>query len=285
MDCNLLMGDVMPGLQEVTPTQQNRVIDLVRDAGIDVSDWANFRGRNPATNPKYCYEWAFSDGKRVVVLNLWLDKMKEEGSDIIYRMNLRDDARAIARTRGQSSFVGRATRMDEIVRKAYKYAMPVHVIICDGKRKDVSDAKSSQVKKRILDPKNWAVTFYDDITGDCVLTRGAILKRVVDQFDLLDQVADEAKQRIVSRNEYIRSREVRSRVLIRSRGRCELCDSPGFQMSDGSIFMETHHVVPLSENGADIDTNVVALCPNHHREAHYGQKREELRVEFLARLQ
>jgi hypothetical protein len=60
-------------IESLRPSSRRRVIDLVRDAGIDVSDWANYgNGRKPAAaNPKYCYEWAFVEPGKVVVLNLW----------------------------------------------------------------------------------------------------------------------------------------------------------------------------------------------------------------------
>jgi 5-methylcytosine-specific restriction protein A len=58
----------------------------------------------------------------------------------------------------------------------------------------------------------------------------------------------------------------------------------GFLMADGGIYLETHHVIPLSEGGPDIDSNVAALCPNHHREAHFGKMRNEMRQELLQRL-
>ncbi len=50
---------------------------------------------------------------------------------------------------------------------------------------------------------------------------------------------------------------------------------------DGSIFLETHHVVPLSERGSDTLLNVVALCANHHREAHLGSSRVSIRNRLL----
>jgi len=35
-------------------------------------------------------------------------------------------------------------------------------------------------------------------------------------------------------------------------------------------FLETHHIVPLAQGGADTIENTVALCPNCHRKRHYG---------------
>ena len=35
-------------------------------------------------------------------------------------------------------------------------------------------------------------------------------------------------------------------------------------------FLEVHHVKSLSDGGEDTLDNVIALCPNCHREKHYG---------------
>ncbi|MGH8672363.1 MAG: HNH endonuclease, partial [Burkholderiales bacterium] len=45
-----------------------------------------------------------------------------------------------------------------------------------------------------------------------------------------------------------------------------------------------HHVAALSEGGADTDDNVVALCPNHHREAHHGARKREMGSKLQVRL-
>jgi 5-methylcytosine-specific restriction endonuclease McrA len=41
-------------------------------------------------------------------------------------------------------------------------------------------------------------------------------------------------------------------------------------------YCEVHHVVFLSDGGADKIENVVCLCPTHHREAHFGKNAREL---------
>ncbi|MBP6750232.1 MAG: hypothetical protein KA144_11375 [Xanthomonadaceae bacterium] len=45
-------------------------MDLVEATGIDVSDWADYKGRAPAANPKYCYEWVYRDARTTTVC-LW----------------------------------------------------------------------------------------------------------------------------------------------------------------------------------------------------------------------
>lgn len=48
-------------LEFLKPKERLRVMDLVESVGIDVTDWANFKGgiERAASNPKYCYEWSY----------------------------------------------------------------------------------------------------------------------------------------------------------------------------------------------------------------------------------
>jgi len=56
----------------------------------------------------------------------------------------------------------------------------------------------------------------------------------------------------------------------RANGRCELCEREApFILPSGEPFLESHHIVPLTEGGQDEITNVVALCPNCHRKMHH----------------
>ena len=59
-------------LEGIRPRERHRVMDLVAEAGVDVSDWANGKGgaAKATANPRYCYEWAFVEPKKLVVLNI-----------------------------------------------------------------------------------------------------------------------------------------------------------------------------------------------------------------------
>jgi HNH endonuclease len=59
------------------------------------------------------------------------------------------------------------------------------------------------------------------------------------------------------------------------------CGKPGFATPDGNMFLETHHMVPLGEDGTDAEDNIAAICPTHHREAHYGARRDEFVGRYL----
>lgn len=73
----------MSKLSEIEPKVKPNLIDLVKAAGVDVSDWANCK-TVASRNPKYCYEWAFVEPKKVVVLNLWHEHMKERRDGTVF---------------------------------------------------------------------------------------------------------------------------------------------------------------------------------------------------------
>src|SRR5437870_3293951 len=83
---------------------------------------------------------------------------------------------------------------------------------------------------------------------------------------------------------FVRNSALRAAALRRANGRCEFCRKPGFAMSDGKVFLETHHVIALSAGGRDSVDNVAAVCPNHHREAHHGSRAEAIREALPNRL-
>lgn len=71
---------------------------------------------------------------------------------------------------------------------------------------------------------------------------------------------------------YERSAYIVAEALIRANGVCEKCHSsaPFVRKKDKTPYLEVHHKIRLSDGGDDRIENVLALCPNCHREAHYG---------------
>ena len=86
-------------LASIKPSTRQRVFDLVRAAGIDVSDWARFAGgeERAASNPKYCYEWAFVESGRIVVLTIWHSAMSERNGVVSADLNMRGFAERVSR--------------------------------------------------------------------------------------------------------------------------------------------------------------------------------------------
>lgn len=73
-----------------------------------------------------------------------------------------------------------------------------------------------------------------------------------------------------------RDERVRSRVRARAKGRCEYCDQRGFVMANGKLYLETHHVLALAKQGPDNLSNVIALCADDHRRAHFAKNRDDI---------
>ena len=63
-------------------------------------------------------------------------------------------------------------------------------------------------------------------------------------------------------------------ILKNSEGQCESCSQAApFQKDDGKFYLEVHHLKRLADGGSDRTSNAVAVCPNCHRELHYGSRR------------
>jgi 5-methylcytosine-specific restriction enzyme A len=101
------------------PERRERVMDLVDEAGVDVSDWASFAGgaKRAVMNPKYCYEWSFVEADKVVVLNLWYARMRARGGRIVQQHNFLEDAAATSK----SNWKTRACKMSFAVATAGWY--------------------------------------------------------------------------------------------------------------------------------------------------------------------
>lgn len=73
------------------------------------------------------------------------------------------------------------------------------------------------------------------------------------------------------RTVYRRNRRIAEYVLRRSGGNCESCENPApFMKTNGSPYLEPHHVNRLSDGGLDHPRFIGAICPTCHREIHHG---------------
>ncbi len=61
-----------------------------------------------------------------------------------------------------------------------------------------------------------------------------------------------------------------------NRFRCQLCEALGLEAvgfkKNGEPYVEAHHVMPVAkkEIGSLAASNIITVCANHHRQAHYG---------------
>jgi len=168
---------------QINPQTKGRVYDLVGAAGLDVSDWSNYKqgAKNPAANPRYCYEWSFRQGETHVVLNLWYANFRFDGDEVACELNMRAFANEIARAadepwrvnKPKPVWANRAQKMDSAIQLAARRKLPVRIIVCEGEMRDAAagNEESSKVKKRMLDPAAWRVLNYDWDTGATILKR------------------------------------------------------------------------------------------------------------------
>lgn len=162
-------------LAKLKPHKKPNVYDLVKEAGIDVSNWSDYqRPESPASNPRYCYEWAFWS-EEVVVLCLWHREMREENGVIFLAANYR--TMELDHRHWGANQRRRALVMDQAIHQSWKRGVPIRVIVVEGPQRDEESKKSSSVTGRLLDVVPWSVTSYDDLSGN------ARLGRAFQQFD------------------------------------------------------------------------------------------------------
>ncbi|GEM_PF-767616 len=270
-------------LSEIEPHKNERVMDLVKEAGLDISDWAAFKGgpSKAASNPKYCYEWCFvEENLDLVVLNLWFDEIKSEGKKIYRQINMRNLAQ---RNSSKPVWKKRALKMDNAIRMAYESQLPLRIIVGSGVRRTSDDmtAKASIIHKRLLDPVPWAVASYDIVSGDGILERGLIPTIPKEEYFNIEQNDIELpegalKERLTKhrkRESALRRRKIHD-VLNKNNGRliCEVKNC-GFDFIKvygalGEGYAQVHHIIPLSESPAEgrkTSLNDLAIvCANCH---------------------
>jgi 5-methylcytosine-specific restriction enzyme A len=69
-----------------------------------------------------------------------------------------------------------------------------------------------------------------------------------------------------------RNPDVVAEVLERANGKCACCKkaAPFIKAKDNTPYLEVHHKIFLVNGGEDSVENSEALCPNCHRQKHYG---------------
>ena len=70
---------------------------------------------------------------------------------------------------------------------------------------------------------------------------------------------------------------LKKRILLRANYKCEneFCTKPRpFKKEDKTTYLEFHHIIPYCECRKHEYENIVALCPNCHKQIHFGEKAE-----------
>ncbi|MNV36958.1 HNH endonuclease [compost metagenome] len=297
------------------------IMDCVQGAGIDVQAWGFRRkdGKpvaQPQSNGGYCYEWSFrNDDRSILLLCIWFEGIRIDSQGrVCFAENLRAYAETLIQQLEKDPKnknrtikdprISRAQHFSTTVQLAYMNSTPVRVVIVSGPVREKEDEGSEHDRAigRQLDDQQWFVESFDDDTGAFVLVRGnhnqvSVSLRTTDVEEIpvesglgmisdaavIDQFVTDERPDTYTYDGVQRYRDpsVRRRVLERSGGACELTEVSGFLMANGGVYLETHHIIPLSEGGPDTVENVIALTADAHRQAHFGVDRDELRVRCL----
>jgi len=91
----------------------------------------------------------------------------------------------------------------------------------------------------------------------------------------------EASYKTTTCDRFVRNPEVVADALRLAEGICQGCGTSELfiRASDGTPYLEVHHIIPLSDGGIDDLSNACALCPTCHRLLHHGleEKKEEIK--------
>ena len=88
---------------------------------------------------------------------------------------------------------------------------------------------------------------------------------------------DTPMKRKASIKTYDRNPYVSEYAKRKARGYCQLCNQAApFRDKDNTPYLETHHIIWLSQGGGDTIDNTVALCPNCHRKMHIVNGKEDV---------
>ncbi|WP_409300323.1 HNH endonuclease [Peribacillus sp. SCS-155] len=88
------------------------------------------------------------------------------------------------------------------------------------------------------------------------------------------EAVPEVKERI---SKYIERGSIAQKYKRRTGFKCQVCEALNlepysFKKTNGEYYVETHHIIPVSElqAGSLSTNNLLTVCANHHRQIHYG---------------
>jgi 5-methylcytosine-specific restriction protein A len=228
------------------------------------------------TNPRWAW-CALSSDHRRAVFTLWEDQMTGGYSQLSW-----DE---IAKSRGGSD----QKRVLELV---IAKKIPAFGLVCVAKSTTAEKRKIKEIKADYLvrlQIEKDGTEIYGKHCGQVLMAEvvrdiGKPSNSANDGLRDLESapLGNESPDRaVVSSLVVVRDPKVRAYVLKGAAGCCEYCGKLGFLMSNGKRYLEAHHIIALGDQGKDTVENVIALCPEHHREAHYGKDAEALEMKFI----
>jgi 5-methylcytosine-specific restriction endonuclease McrA len=103
------------------------------------------------------------------------------------------------------------------------------------------------------------------------------LANSVEGLRKLEELGQQDPKRQKRLSVYIERGSIGRKIKKKLGGQCQFCQALGmptvaFRKKDGEPYSEAHHVVPVSAMipGSLGRANIIVLCANHHRQAHFG---------------
>ncbi|WPC42385.1 HNH endonuclease [Clostridium sp. JS66] len=241
------------------------------------------------------YEWSFSDlkvGRSQIYSNLNEDGSKRKNQSCFENINIGD--KVVAYETGQIDAI---TAICEVVNKQDKDG---EIIVEFRKTIDLENFLSldkMKVEKELEDCK--VIGFHRGTIFQLDKEHFYTIRKMVEEIntpldytkefdkavnDSLRLSSEERRRRLENKKNNIpekvdrvssgfkRDPDVVAEVLIRADGECERCGNtaPFKRACDGSPYLEVHHKIRLADGGEDTLENAIAICPNCHRELHFG---------------
>lgn len=109
--------------------------------------------------------------------------------------------------------------------------------------------------------------------------RGASSSQV--NIGLLDAMVEKPTKKPKVAFGWNRDRVIVEQVLKADKFKCEIdpCHKTFIARKNDEMYLEGHHLIPISrqdefEKSLDVYANIIGLCPNCHRQLHFGKKSE-----------
>ncbi len=84
--------------------------------------------------------------------------------------------------------------------------------------------------------------------------------------------ASDSEQIVVKSKVYIRDNKTIAQLKIMRGYKCQMCGST-IRKKNGSCYVEAAHITPKRHKGPELPSNIIILCPNHHKEFDLGKNK------------
>lgn len=117
-----------------------------------------------------------------------------------------------------------------------------------------------------------------EIAKSVARPRNKNLKQILEELEALTSNSSDVA--IIKSKRYFR--DPRKSVLLKElyAYRCQICETK-IMDTLGNLYVETHHIKKRSEKGGDEVSNMLVLCPNHHKMFDLGSAKIDLGAKII----